>query len=278
MKRYQHYLNGRYVFEDELLVSPRDLGFSRSFGVFDYLRTYNGQPFKLKEHIERLLRSAELINLKHAYAMRQLVELVQDVLDKNNDGNEKQIKIMLSGGISDFVYQAGEPTLIIIVDMLRPKKQEIYETGIRVNLVKFSRYMPVAKTTNYIEAVIQTEKGMREGAYEPVYYSEKQVHEGANSNIFAVKGEKIYTPKNNILYGITRGVLVNELKNKLNIIEEDFDLTFLLNAEEVFLTSSGKEIVPMVKVDDRLIGNGRVGDKTKYILREFREFANNGNW
>lgn len=278
MEKYQHYLNGKYVLEQELLISPRDLGFSRGFGIFDYLRTYRGKPFKLKEHIERLLRSAELINLEHSYDVRQLTEIVQGVLVKNNDGNEKQVKIMLSGGISDFVYQASEPTLIVIVDMLRPKKQEIYEKGIKVNLVKFSRYMPTAKTTNYIEAVIQTEKGMKEGAYEPLYYSEKQVHEGANSNVFVVKEGKIYTPKSNILHGVTRGVLVNELKDKLNVVEDDFDLNFLLNADEVFLTSSGKEVVPVVKIDDYSVGDGQVGYKARRILREFREFANNGDW
>jgi len=278
MTEYQHYLNGQYVTEDKLLVSPRDLGLSRGFAVFDYLRTYNGKPFKLKEHLLRLIKSTELMTIKHEYNLEQLTKIIEETLDKNNDGNEKTIKIILSGGVSNYMYQSGMATLVVIVDLLKLKEQEIYETGIKVNLAKFERYIPEAKSTNYIEGVIQTQKGIQGGAYEPLYYTDKQVYEGANSNIFVVKNGEIYTPQNNILYGVTRGVLIHDLKNNLQVIEEDFDLNFLLNSDEVFITSSGKEVVPVVKVDEKIIGNGRVGEITKLALREFREFVNIGQW
>ena len=87
MKKYNHYLNGQYVTENKLLISPRDLGFSRGFGVFDYLRTYHNKPFKLKEHVQRLLKSTQIINLKHNYTLKQITEIVQNTLDKNNDGS-----------------------------------------------------------------------------------------------------------------------------------------------------------------------------------------------
>lgn len=122
--------------------------------------------------------------------------------------------------------------------------------------------------------VRQAQAGIRDDLYERVYYSNKQVHEGATSNIFAVKNGKIYTPKSNILFGVTRGGLLKDLNDKLHIIEKDFDLNFLLNADEVFITSSGKKIVPVVMADKNIIGRGRIGKITKRVMEDFEEFTN----
>lgn len=278
MSRYIHYLNGHFVTEGKLLISPRDMGFTRSFAVFDYFKTYKGRPFKLKGHIARLLRSAELINLKHDYNLEQLIEVVEELLDKNDDGNEKGVKTILSGGVSNLKYQTDKPTLVMIVDRLEPTRGEIYEKGAKINLVKFTRHIPGAKSTNYVEGVMQTQIGMQSGAYQPLYYSDFQVYEGANSSVFVVKDKRIYTPKSNIFLGGTRDILVNDLKRELRVVEKDFDLSFLLNADEVFLASSGKEIVPVVKADGNVIGNGKVGKITKLVIKEFREFVNSDRW
>ncbi len=273
MKKYQHYLNGKYVNEDKLLVSPRDLGFTRSFAVFTKIKTYNNKPFKLKEHLSKLLKSAELINIKHEYNIEKLRKIVKKTIDINNDGKEKTLKVMLSGGVSNFMYQSAEASLIIIVDLLKPRKAEIYTEGVKINLVKFSRYLPEAKSTDYIEGVKQTQVGMKNRFFEPVYYSNKQIYEGSNSNIFVVKNRRIYTPKNNIYPGILRNILLDDLKSQLKVEEKDFKLKFFLDADEVFLTGSGKEIVPVVKIDERIIGKGEVGEITKFVMREFREFV-----
>ena len=278
MKNYKHYLNGKYVTENKLLISPRDLGFTRSFAVFTKIKTHNGRPFKLEEHLSRLLKSAELINLDHTYTVDKLRHIVSQTLNKNNDGKEKTLKVMLSGGVSDFMYQSKEPTLLIIVDLSKPRSPEIYKKGVKVNLIKFTRYIPGAKTTNYIEGIRSVKVGIKKGFFEPVYYSNKQVHEGSNSNIFVVKNKKIYTPKNNIYYGILRNVLVSDLKESLKVIEKDFNLDFLLKADEVFITGSGKEIVPVIKVDYKIIGDGKVGKVTKRAILEFKDFLNSLKW
>ena len=142
--------------------------------------------------------------------------------------------------------------------------------------MKYERYIPESKHTNYIEAVKQTQVGKQYGAYEPIFYSDKQVHEGSNSNIFVVKDSQIYTPKNNIYLGIVRNVLLNDLE--LDIIEKDFDFKFLLDADEVFIVSSGKEVVPVVKVDDHIIGNGKIGEIVKMVINKFKEFVNSNKW
>ena len=89
MKKYKHYSNGKYITEDKLLISPRDLGFTRSFAIFTKIKTYNGRPFKLQEHLFKLLKSAKLINLEHSHTLISLTKIVIETLNKNKDGNEK---------------------------------------------------------------------------------------------------------------------------------------------------------------------------------------------
>ncbi|GEM_PF-194180 len=278
MSKYLHYLNGRFVKEDELLISPRDLGFSRGFGVFNHLKTYNGRPFKLEGNLTRLIKSAELIGLRHSYSVKQLAGIVRKLLSKNNDGNDKEVRIVLSGGVSNSLLQSSEATLLMIVDSLSLLEREIYEEGVRLNSVKFTRYIPESKSASYIEGVRQTWIGKQDGFYQPLFYSDSQVYEAAKSNVFVVREGKIYTPKSNIFKGGTRDTLINDLKNELKIIEENFRLEFLLSADEVFLASSGKEIVSVVKVDKTTIGDGKVGEITKLVMKTFQEFTNSDKW
>jgi branched-subunit amino acid aminotransferase/4-amino-4-deoxychorismate lyase len=278
MKKYKHYLNKKYVTEDKLLISPRDLGFMRSYAVFTKIKTCNGKLFKLKEHLLKLLKSAELINLKHDYNLKKLTKVVKKTIKVNKDEKEKTLKIILSGGISNTMHQSTKANLIIIVDPLKPRRAEIYTKGVKINLIKFTRYLPEAKSTDYIEGVKQTQIGIKNNFFEPIYYSDKQVYECSNSNIFIVKNRKMYTPKNNVYPGILRGVLLHDLKNQLQIKEVDFDIKSLLNADEIFITGSGKEIVPVIKVDKHVIGHGKVGEVTKFVIKTLKEFKNSGKW
>jgi branched-subunit amino acid aminotransferase/4-amino-4-deoxychorismate lyase len=270
---YYHYLNGKIINDTELLISPRDIGFTRGYSVFEYFRTYYGKPFKLDNYIERLLISAELIGLVHSYSMEQIKEIVFQLLNLNDDGNEKILKIFLSGGVSDSMSQSSAPTFIIIVDVYKPKLQSYYETGVNMGLTKFVRYMPKAKSTNYIEGIRALKQKKKLNIYETIYYSDVQVYEGSNCNVFAVKNGEIYTPKDSILLGITREVLISDLKDKIKIKELNFNLNFLLSADEVFISSSGKGVIPVVKIEETIIGNGEVGSITKLVMKEFIEFV-----
>ena len=275
MKEYKQYLNGKYVNESELLISPRDLGFTRSYAVFDYIRTYNGKPFKLFDHVERLIESSRLIKIEHSYTVQEIETVVLKLLEINNDGLEKSIKIIISGGVSNSMYQTSSATLVIYIDPFKPKNPNIYIDGVKLKSVKYTRDIPEAKNTNYIEGVMQAQVNKNTDIYEPLYFSDKQVFETSNSNIFAVKDGALYTPKNNVFLGAARGVVVNDLKDKFQVIEEDFNLDFLLNSDEVFLTSSGKEVVSVVQIDDFIIGDGTVGEIGKLVLKEFQEFVRN---
>ena len=274
-----HFLNGNLVNESELRISPRDLGFSRGYAVFDFLRTYQKhKPFKLKEHIDRIFNSAEKIGLRIPWTKEQVTGWVVQTLLANPDKDEKFIKIYFSGGISDSMFPVSEPTIIILVDPCFQYPKEWYERGTDVITVKHTRYNSVAKTNNYIEGVKQTIIAKKTGALEPIYYSDQQVFEGSNSNVFALINDVLMTPKSNILEGITRGVLLEMLKLDLPIEVRDFTIGELKGASEIFMTGSAKEVVPVVKLDGKDVGEGRVGSVTKEVMKHFRDFTASGSW
>ncbi len=274
-----HFQNGKFVSESDLAISPRDVGFSRGYAVFDFLRTYaHHRPFKLAEHIDRLFHSAEQIGLVLPWKKEEVMAWVMETLAANTSEHEKFIKIIVSGGVSNTMLPGVTPTIIILVDQATLYPSELYEKGVGVISVKHQRYSPGAKSNNYIEGVKQTQIGQTIGAVEPLYYSDTQVFEGSNSNIFAVIDGKLLTPEHDILTGITRGVLLQILKLHIPIVVKNFTFVELLQASEVFFTASGKEVVPVTSIDGMLLGNGAVGPITKEVMRQFNTYTSSDIW
>lgn len=279
MQKQLHFLNGKFVPEEELVVSVRDLGFMRGYAVFDFLRTYNRRPFQLHRNINRLFNSANAIGLKIPWTKEQVTQWVLDTIEKNkSDTREKTIKIILSGGISPHMLPSGAPTIVIVTDPRIPYPQDYYDKGVAVIAVKFTRYAPEAKSNNYIEGVKQSQIADTQGAIEPLYYDENQVFEGSNSNVFAVIDNKLLTPKSNILGGITRQVLLEILKLDIPIEVKDFTLEQLFSAQEAFFTSSSRGITSIVRVGDKKIGDGKVGPVAKEVMRQFAEYTMSDKW
>lgn len=274
-----HFFNGKLVSAEQLAISPRDLGFSRGYAIFDFLKTYpHHRPFKLSEHIDRLFNSADLIGLQMPWSKEDVEKWVRKTLAANETDKEKFIRIMISGGESETMLPQNGPTIVILVDPAVEYPKEHYEKGIGVIVVKHSRYTPAAKSNNYIEGVKQTQIAKQSGAMEPIYYSDTQVFEGSNSNIFAVINGKLLTPESNILEGVTRGVLLNILKLDMPVEAKNFTLDELFNASEVFLTGSGKEVTPVTRIDDKLVGSGEVGSVTKEVMRQYKEYVHSDLW
>jgi branched-chain amino acid aminotransferase len=275
-----HFLNGKLVEEKDLVISVRDLGFTRGYAVFDFLITYpSHRPFMLSKHIDRLFNSATMIGLSVPWTKEQIKEWVMQTLDANNDGSEKQIKIIISGGSAPALLPLPNATTIaIMVDPRNAFPAEYYEQGAGIIMDKHMRYLPSAKTNNYIEGVKQAQRAKDIGAIEAVYYDETQVFEGTSSNIFAVIDGKLLTPKTNILLGITRGVLLEILTLPIPVEVADFGLEALLLAKEVFLASSNKEVMPITKIDGNAVGDGKVGAITKEVMQQFAAFTSSHTW
>lgn len=277
-----HILNGKLVPESGLLVSARDLGFLRGYGIFDFLITcLGGKPFHLTDHIARFYQSAEIIGIHIPWDKSLIKKWVYEALEANENGKEKSIRLMLTGGVSDDSVSpaAGEnPTFIVMVDVRHPCPNEWYQTGVGVITANHTRYAPTAKSVNYIEGIRLINQARKKGDVEVVYYNDSQVYEGATSNIFALMNGKLLTPRSNILCGVTRDVVLEIQKLSVPVAEKDFTLNQLLSAQEVFLTASNKEVLPVTKIDGRPIGSGKVGPVTKEMMGQFREYVESGVW
>jgi branched-chain amino acid aminotransferase len=273
MNNFTHFLNGKFVAEEKLLISPRDLGFARGYAVADFLVTHNLKPFKLAQHIDRLYKSAEVIGLRVPWTKEQVSDWVSETLAKNDDNEEKTIKIFLSGGISHSMYQEGEPTIIIIIGSYTRPPESYYENGVKAKSIRYERQFAEAKTTNYIEAIKILSENKDNGITEVIYYNDSQVFEGGGCNVFAVIDNKLVTPKSNIVEGITRNVLLEILKLDIPIEVRDFTYDEMVNATEVFLTGSSKEIRGVVNIDGKDIGNGKVGEITNEASRQYTEYT-----
>lgn len=273
----KHFLNGKIVGEEGLLISPRDLGYLRGYAVFDFLKTYHGRPFKLQAHIDRLYNSAELVGMSVPWSKEQMTEWIEETLAANGPG-EKFIKIVLSGGKSGDLLMHGAPTVLIMIDPAVVYPASYYTEGVAAVTVHHERYNCHAKTNNYIEGVKRSMEAQGRGASEVLYYNDTQVFEGAISNLFVLHDGVLKTPKSNILEGITRAALLDILDLDVPLSVEDFPLDVLLSAQEVFMTGSGKEIVPIVTIDDTVIGDGAIGPVTKEVMRQFQEYTQAGEW
>lgn len=275
MSDFIHFLNGQFVTEDKLLVSPKDLGFARGFAVHDFLVTHNKKPFKLQEHIDRLYKSAEIIGLKIPWNKTQIIEWVKETLEKNDKEIEKTVKIFLTGGIAPYLNQSESPTIIIMINQYIPLPSSYYENGVKAKTVKYKRPYPEAKTTFYIEGVRQFSNTENRDITQIIYYDDKQVFEGAGENLFAVINGKLTTPKSNILQGITRNVLLEILKDTVNVEVRDFTIDELLNATEAFVTGSSKGVRGVIEINGKPVGSGKVGNITKEVMKRYQDYIAN---
>jgi branched-chain amino acid aminotransferase len=272
-----HFLNGQHVTEDHLLVSPRDLGYSRGYAAFEFMITSNGQPFMMGRHMDRLFNSCHAISLDIPWSKQQIASWVQDTVDANELSNEDMVlRIIISGGPSGTLTLAETPRIVIIVEARMACPPEDYANGVRILLTEFDRYEPQAKTTNYVHAV-RVMKAAPHDVDEVIYFSNDVVREGTRSNVFALINGILTTPKTGVLEGITRGVILNDLELSIHVESRDFTVRELLNATEVFITATGKEVMPVTKINDTPVGGGTVGDTTKEVMSKFKNFFESYN-
>jgi branched-subunit amino acid aminotransferase/4-amino-4-deoxychorismate lyase len=261
------YLNGTFIDAGDLTISPYDLGLLRGYAVFDIMRTQNGKPFLFSGHWKRLYNSAKQFGLKLPVTEKEFAAVVETLL-RLNRFQESMIKTVVTGGPSaDGFSPAGKETFFIIVENLKTLPQDVYLRGAKVITLEHPRECPSVKSTNYMTAMKHSRERMKRGAIEILYTCGGKALEGSVSNLFIVKKGGLITPKEGILLGITRNFVIKLAgKLKLQIEERAIPLKELLKADEAFMTSSTRNIVPVVMVDRTRIGPGKVGPVTKAIL------------
>lgn len=279
------YLNGKLVDTKDARISVFDHGLLYGDGVFEGIRSYNGLVFKLKEHIDRLYESAHTIMLDIPLSKSQMQDAVIKTL-RANKLKDAYVRLVVTRGEGDLGLDPkkclGQPTIFIIADKIKLYPEKFYKEGLAIITVPTQRNTPESlspqvKSLNYLNNILAKIEASNAGVEEAIMLNwQGYVAECTGDNIFIVKNSRVLTPPVYIgtLKGITRGVVLG-LAKKAGITASEEVLTRhdLFNADECFLTGSAAEIVPVVKIDGRVIGSGKPGKMTLNLLADFRKLA-----
>ncbi len=267
-----YYIDGSFVQSDQAVIPVDDLAVLRGFGVFDLVRTYDGKPFFLKAHIERLRHSADEIGLHFPWTEKQIHDIVLETLKKNHHA-ESNIRLVVTGGSSpDFMTPQNKPRLLVLISHIPVLPAAWYSDGVKIITRVTERFKPGVKSINYIPATVALKEARKKGAIEAVYLDRQGfVLEGTTCNIFAFSGKTLITPGRDILSGITRQVVLDVAREYFEIQIRDISRKELLSAEEVFITGTNKGVVPVVQVDETTIGSGKPGPLTQQLIQSLAE-------
>ncbi|MGY4689382.1 branched-chain-amino-acid transaminase [Salibacterium sp. K-3] len=276
------YLDGEFVKKEDAKISVFDHGFLYGDGVFEGIRVYNGNIYKLDEHLLRLYNSATSIMLDIPYTKQEVTDIIVETL-KKNELRDAYIRLVVSRGVGDLGLDpasCSRPQLVVIAEKLAIYPKEFYEKGLDIVTVATRRnrpdvLSPKVKSLNYLNNIlVKIEAGLAGVNEALMLNNEGYVAEGSADNIFILREGVLYTPPGYVgaLEGITRQAIV-ELAGEMgyDLREEPFTRHDVYTAEEVFLTGTAAEVIAVVKVDGRIIGDGKPGAETQRILEAFRE-------
>ena len=273
------YVGGQWVHPHEAVISINDVAVLRGYSAFEALRTYNRRPFHLDKHLTRLYRSAELIELEVPWSRESLAAIIREVIERNTY-KHAAIRILVTGGESeDSILPTGKPTLAVLITALGERDLERFAQGYKLITTRLQRTEPDAKTTNYLVAIRALKEAARRNASDALYVDEQgHVLEATRSNFFIFRGDTLITPGAGVLKGITRNVVLDLAMERFPIEERPILLDELALADEAFITSSSKEIMPVVQIDELKIGKGLPGRRTYELEQRFIEMIEQGDF
>ena len=278
------YLNGKFVDAAQARLSVFDHGVLYGDGVFEGIRSYNGRIFKLQEHVDRLFESAHTIMLAIPRTKARLIEAVKQSV-RINKLTDAYVRLVVTRGEGDLGLdprKCRRPTVFIIADKIQLYPKALYERGLALITVATQRNVPEAlnpqiKSLNYLNNILAKIEAINAGFEEAIMLSPSgYVTECTGENLFVVKGRRLLTPPPyvGVLRGITRQTVMELGRGfKLDVREELLTRHDLFNADEVFLTGTAAEIVPVSNIDGRMIGNGKPGPLTKQLQAKFRQLT-----
>jgi branched-chain amino acid aminotransferase len=279
-------VDGELLAPEEAKVSVYDRGFLYGDSVFETIRTYGGRPFALEEHVRRLERSSELVGIDLPVAPSVLAEEIERAIVAG--GNEETyVRVMITRGVGPLGL---DPThvarafRVIFIEPLTPLPVAMYRDGVSVITYRTERASDAAhgaKVGNYLAGMMALRVARKTGAHEALILDVAgRVTEGTTSNVFIVRGQTIFTPPDDagILLGITRAKII-ELAPQIGLSVKFSPLTVmeLLAADEVFLSSSIREILPVVRIDGTQVGQAKPGPTTRALHAAFRQAVGLGN-
>ncbi|HSA38239.1 MAG TPA: branched-chain-amino-acid transaminase [Methanoregula sp.] len=273
------YIDGKYVPEDQAKISVFDHGFLYGDGVFEGIRAYNGKVFRLKEHIDRMYDSAKTIDLTPPITKEEMMEIICEVLRRNNLSNA-YIRPIISRGFGDLGLdprKCPKPSVVVIAVTWGAMYGDLYEKGLKAVTVSVRRnpaecLPPNVKSLNYLNNILAKIEANYKGGDEAIFFDTNgYISEGSGDNLYVVKNGEIITPATlNNLRGVTRMVLL-EIAQSLGISVKEQNLGYfdIYTADELICTGTAAEVAPITWVDGRTIGSGKPGPITRQLMAEF---------
>ncbi len=278
------YINGTFYEQEDARISVFDHGLLYGDGVFEGLRSYGGKVFRLREHLDRLWESAKAIHLEIPISLPEMTDAVNESL-RVNEIDDGYVRLVVTRGVGTLGLdpaQTSDPQVIIIADRITLYPEEFYTNGLKIVTVSTVRNHPAAlspriKSLNYLNNILAKIEGKQAGCIEALMLNHKgEVAECTGDNIFLVRHGELLTPPREagILDGVTRQAVI-ELAIESGLAVHEIPLTRhdVFIADECFLTGTAAEVIPVIEVDSRSIGDGTPGPITRDLIEKFHRLA-----
>ncbi len=264
------YLDGQFVERGDAKIPVEQTGIARSYGVFDFFRTVHSQPRFLEDYLARFAKSQTFLGLSRQVEEAEVMEAITE-LQQRNGFDHSSFKLILLGDGPDGadVY---DPLFMVLNFPLSTQRPE----SVKLISHEYVRDFPEIKSLNYFTSFSLTRKKAAAGASEVLFHKDGVVSEASRCNVFAIRDGELWTPKDNILRGITRMHVMRSAKQLLPVKEGDMSLEDLVAADEVFITSTTKDIMPVSHIDEHVIADGRPGPWSLRLQKVFAEYYQDG--
>ena len=278
------WFNGKLVDEAQARISVFDHGLLYGDGVFEGIRVYSGKVFEFQAHIDRLYDSARGIRLKIALSKKKMIDAVERTVKANNLKNG-YVRLVVTRGVGTLginPFECKNASIFIIADKIQLYPEELYEKGLKIISATTVRNHPLAippqiKSLNYLNNILAKIEALDNDVPEAVMYNHMgYVAEATGDNVFVVRDNVVCTPPVHAgsLEGVTRGVVISlAQKEKMKVVEKNLTRLDLYISDELFLTGTAAEVIGVVEIDGRKIGNGKPGPVTKLLRKKFFEYA-----
>lgn len=260
------FINDTFVTAEKASLLITDLSIQRGYGIFDFFKTIGGKPIFLQDHLDRFYHSAEKMHLKISQTRAELTEILVALQEKNNLP-DSGIRMTLTGGYSPDGYTLPGMQNLVITQEPLTLSLKFGSEGINVVTYNYQRQLAAMKTLDYSMAIWLQPFIRKNHADDVLYHHNGQVKEVPRANFFIVNGQQqVITAKSNVLPGVIRKNILKLENTEFEIIERDFDLEEIQNANEAFITSTTKHILPVLKIDGKAVGDGKAGKVSERLF------------
>lgn len=265
------FINGEIKDTNDASIGVKDIALQRGYGVFDFMRTFNGGLFHFESHIQRFRNSAKELWLELKYTDDE-IKIAAEKLISTSKLKNPAVRLILTGGYSYSSSGNFNANFIMIAEELPTYPEELYTKGAKLLTYEYQRELPFVKSINYLNDIRLDPLRREKNVFDILYYSQNGITECPRNNFFVFINDTLITPKDFLLHGVTRKVVLEIAKKYWKVEERKLELAELNSVDEAFITSTTKSIMPVTVIDDKKVGEGAIGANTQKLMNLFKEY------